>query len=108
MVFSENFLLANFEIKIILKMFFLIFSNTDLEFDKKKLAKVALNKNIKVFVICVTFLLIIIIFLTRKNQITSLLTKKVKIFAKYADFLAIFLKKKDFGIMQLSCKKVSN
>ena len=54
----------------------------------------ALNENIKTFVIHVSFLKSkIIIHLARKAQMALLLAKKVIILAKYLDFANVFLKK---------------
>ena len=56
---------------------------------KNKYYKVALDKNIKVFVIYVSFLnlrLKITVQLARKVQIALLLSKKVTISVKYLDF----------------------
>ena len=41
-----------------------------------------------------SFLLIIVIYLAKKTQITLLVVKKIKISSKYSDFLDFFLKKK--------------
>lgn len=49
-----------------------------------------LNKNIKVFVIYITFLLIIAIYPTKNSQITYFFIKKIIIFNKYLDFMDIF------------------
>ena len=79
--FQKTFLLVDINIKVILRMFFFIFSNVDIQFakkylisrfytaaealpiskrveiiDKKKFAKAALDENIKAFVIYVTVL----------------------------------------------------
>lgn len=53
-----------------------------------------LNKNIKAFVIYITFLnlSLILIHLARKTQIASLIIKKIIILNKYSDFANIFLK----------------
>lgn len=53
-----------------------------------------LDKNIKAFVMYMIFLSTMIIHLARKTQIVLLFVKKVKIWAKYANILDIFLKKK--------------
>lgn len=79
-LFEEIFLLANINIKIVLGMFFLIFSNTNIKFAKlekltwrsynttkvllttsrveliykKEFAKVALNENLKILIVLVT------------------------------------------------------
>ena len=44
---------------------------------KKKFAKVALNENIEIFVVHMTFLLTTAIYLAKKTQIISLVAKKV-------------------------------
>ena len=64
--------------------------------DKKKIAKVALNKNIKVFVIHVSFLSLELkrkIYLSKKAQIALLLDKKVTILAEYLNFANVFFRK---------------
>lgn len=61
--------------------------------DKKKFANIALNINMEVFIIHITFLLIITIYLARKTKIALLFAKKVKISVKYSDFSNMFLKK---------------
>lgn len=74
--------------------------------NKKEFAKVVLNKNIKVFVMHVTFLsfnkIMIIIYLTKKAQIALLLTKEVKILAKYLDFFNVFSKKKALVLLEIT------
>lgn len=112
------FLLANNNIKVILKIFFLIFSNVNIQFIKKKLiwkfytiikamliikqvkfinkkefAKVVLDEKVKIFVIYVIFLLTMTIYLIRKIQIALLLIEKVIILKKYSDFSKVFFKK---------------
>ena len=67
--------------------------------DKKKFAKIALNKHIEAFIVHITFLLLIAIYLAKKAQIASLVTKKMQIEAKYLDFLNIFLKKKTLVLL---------
>ena len=64
--------------------------------DKRELDKVALDKNIKFFIVYSSFLSLeckMIIYLPKKAQIAMLLTKKVFIFAEYPIFANIFLKK---------------
>lgn len=117
--FQNAFLLANISVKVVLKMFFLIFSIINIQFTKKKLAqrfyttakalsttkqikligkkkfaKVALQKNMKVFVIYMTFidLSLMLIYLSKKTQIMSLFTKEMKIPIKYSNFCYVFLK----------------
>lgn len=58
-----------------------------------------MNKNNEIFV---TFLLTIIIHLTKKAQITFLITKKVKISVKYSDFLDIFLEKQTLILLKIT------
>lgn len=66
--------------------------------DQKKLAKAALDKNFKTFVIHIAaleaLLGIILIYLDKKAQIASLLTKKLAIPQEYSDFANIFLEKR--------------
>lgn len=64
--------------------------------DKKKFTKAALNKNVEIFVMYMTFIDLssMLIHPAKKTQIASLITKKVKISAKYSDFNNVFLKKK--------------
>ena len=52
-----------------------------------------LDKNIKVFIVYITFLNLKSIYLTWKTQIGLLLTKKIIVLAKYLDFIEIYLKK---------------
>lgn len=62
--------------------------------NKKKFAKIALEKNIKLFITSLN-LSLILIYLAKKIQIDLLITKKIKILNKYLDF-AIFSQKKKF------------
>ena len=64
--------------------------------NKKKFAKAALDKNVKAFVVHISFLSLrskITIHLAWENQIALLLAKEITILVKYADFANIFLKK---------------
>ena len=54
----------------------------------------AFDKHNEVFVVYITFLLKIVIYLTKKAQIALLIAKDVQILFKYLDFSDIFLKKK--------------
>ena len=54
----------------------------------------AFNEHIEVFVVHVTFLLMMVIYLARKAQIALLIAKEVKISTKYLDFADVFFKKK--------------
>ena len=54
----------------------------------------ALDKNIEVFVIYMTFLLIIAIHSANKAEIALLIDKKIQILANYLNFFNIFLEKK--------------
>ena len=117
--FQKTFLLANISAEIVIGMLFLILSNTNVQFIKKKLtwrsytdaqaltitkqvelinkkefAKVVLNEKSKTFVIYVTsFNLTQGSHPDRAAQIAFLLTKKVKILDKYSDFANVFLEK---------------
>ena len=117
--FQKNFSLANISMEVILGMFFLIFSNADVQFAEKQLtwrtytnkealsttcwvgliswkkfAKVALNNNIKAFMVYISSLgLKIIIHLARKAQVALLLVKKIFILTKYSGFDNDFSKK---------------
>lgn len=62
----------------------------------------ALNKNVKVFMMHVTFLLIIAIYPAKESQIASLFAKKIKILVKYLDFLNMFLKKEGLGTTKVN------
>ena len=62
--------------------------------DRKKFAKVELDKHIETFVMHVTSLARMMIYLANKAQIASLVTKKLKIPSKYSDFKTIFSKEK--------------
>lgn len=107
--------------KMLLSMPSIIFNNVDIKFAKKKLiyrtytnentltttcsikfinkkkfAKMALDENIKTFVIHISSLdlrLKITIHLAKNAQITLLLAKKVTVLAKYLNFADVFLKK---------------
>ena len=118
--FQETFLLADISMEVVLGMFFLIFSNTNVQFvekeltwrsytitktlpttkqveliNKKKFAKVALDKKSETFFIHMALLnLIPGIYPDRTAQITSLLIKKVRIPDKYSDFANVFSEKK--------------
>lgn len=100
-------------------MFFLIFSNANVVFkdqelikkfytlikallitkqiqiiNQKKFVVIALDLGKKVFIKYVVYLSsIIMIFLAQDSQIALLITKKVVIFAKYLDYINVFLKK---------------
>ena len=54
----------------------------------------ALNKHIVIFVVYMTFLLKIAIYLAKKAQIVLLIVKGIEILIKYFDFLNVFLKEK--------------
>ena len=123
--FKKTFLLAELCIKVVLRMAFFIFKNKNIKFiqkkfiqrfyiivktllttkqikiiDTKKFAQIALNKHIKVFVIHVTYFLIIGIHPAYKVQIALLVAKKVKILTKYSDFSDIFLRKKTMILLK--------
>lgn len=66
--------------------------------NNKKFAKTALDENIEVFVVYMTFLLTMAIYPARKTYITLFFTKKVKILAKYTNFSNVFFKKNSFGV----------
>ena len=61
-----------------------------------------LDKNIKIFVMHITFFSAnsIVIYPAKKAKVILLFIKKMKISTKYLDFLDIFLKKKDFGLIR--------
>lgn len=121
--FKKIFLLTDLNVELVLEMLFLMLSNANIQFIKKKLiwksytttkvlpttkyidlinkkefAKTVLGKNIKAFVVLVILFnfgkLIMLIYLAKKIQITLLIAKKVKILIKYLDFSEIFLEKK--------------
>ena len=54
----------------------------------------ALDDHVETFIIYMTFLLTIVIYLVRQAQIALLITKKMQILFKYSDFLDVFSKKK--------------
>ena len=60
----------------------------------------ALNKDVEAFIEYITFLLIIVIYQTKKTQIALLIIKKVKIPTKYLNFLDIFLEKKALVLLK--------
>lgn len=74
--------------------------------DKKKFAKANINKKIEAFMVHVTFLsfnlLMMLINLSKKAQITLLITKEIKIPNKFSDFLDIFLKKKVLVLLKIT------
>ena len=104
--------------EVVLSMRFLIFTNVGIQFaekkliwktyiiketlpnrrqikliDQKKFAKVALDENIKAFIVYVRSLEPKInIYLARKAQMALLLAEKVTVLAKYSDFADVFLK----------------
>lgn len=121
--FQKIFLLIDVSIEVILRMLFLILNNANIQFAKKKLtwkfytivkvlstikkirimnkkkfAKMALDKNIKGFVVYLTSFSLnkptIIIHLARKAHIALFITKEMQILAKYSNFLDIFQKRK--------------
>ena len=53
-----------------------------------------MDKHIEAFMMYVTFLLTMAIYLAKKTQIVLLVAKKLKILIKYLDFSDIFLEKK--------------
>lgn len=124
------FFLDDINMKMVLEIFFLTFSNVNIQFaikkliqrsyittealpttkrvkiiDKKKFAKIVLNENVEVFVVHLTFFsfnkLTIIIHLARKAQIALLFTKKIKISNNYLDFSNVFLKKNALVLQEL-------
>ena len=118
--FQETFLLADTNMKVVLEIPFLTLSNADIQFverelicrfytaknallttqrveliNKKKFAKVALNKNIEAFVVHVSSLSLgskMTIHLAWKAQIALLLAREVTVLAEYLDFANIFSK----------------
>ena len=60
----------------------------------------AIDENIKVFIMHVTFLLIIAIYLVKQSQIALLVIEKVQISIKYLDFSDVFLKKKALVLLE--------
>ena len=70
--------------------------------DRKKFAKAALDEYIEAFVVYVTSLLTMAIYLARKAQIASLVTKKVQILSEYSDFSDIFLEKKASILLEVT------
>lgn len=110
-------------------MFFLIFSNANILFsnqkliwrfyivtkslpttkkieliDKKKSAKIALNKNVEAFGLYITSptLVSIPISLGKNAQIVLLIAQEMKILAKYLDFLNVFSNKKALVLFELT------
>ena len=123
------FLLANLNIKMILRIFFLILNNVNILFikrkftwksytiakalpttkqveiiNKKTFTKMALDKNIEAFVVYITSfsLNLILIYLAWEVYIVLLIIKKVKILIKYLDFLNVFLEKKALVLLKLT------
>ena len=117
--FQEPFLLANINIKVVLGMLFLTFSNADVQFAKKELTwrtyttkkafptncqvkiinqkeftKAPIDENVKAIVVHVNSLgLRMSIHPARKAQFALLLTEKVTMPTKYLDFADVFSKK---------------
>ena len=117
--FEKPFLLANISMKVVLGMPFLTFRNTDIQFaetkfilgiyttkkvllttcqveliDRKEIAKAALDKNIKAFMVHVSSLrLRMTIYPAKKVQMALLLAKKITVLVKYLDFTDVFLEK---------------
>ena len=116
--FQKTFLLTDSSIEVVLRIAFLTFSNTNIQFvekeliwrtytnkdalpttcrveliDKKVFAKAALDENVEAFLVYMTFLTSkMLIHPTRKALVALLITKKVTVPAKYSDFADIFLK----------------
>ena len=121
--FQETFLLVDITIEVVLRMPFLTFSNVDIQFiakkltwrsytvekalpttqmieliDKKKFAKSTLDKNIKAFVVHMSFLSLgskMTIYPAWEAQIALLLAEKVIVPAKYLDFADVFSKESE-------------
>ena len=62
--------------------------------DKEKFAKANFEDYVEVFLIYITFLLIIVIHPTRKAQIALQVIEKIQILSKYFDFSDVFLEEK--------------
>ena len=118
--FQETFLLADINMEVVLGIHFLTFNNAIVQFVKKELtwrsyttaealpttkqvelinrkefAKAALDENSETFVMHVTSLnLVPGIHPDREPQITSLLTKEVKILEEYSDYADVFSEEK--------------
>ena len=60
----------------------------------KEFTKAVLDKYIKSFVVHITFLLTMALYLARKAQIVLLVAEEIKIPIKYSDFSNVFLEKK--------------
>ena len=130
--FQEIFLLADISTERVLDMFFLTFSNADIQFvekeptwrtyntakalpttkrveliDKKKFAKMALDEKSEAFVVHVaSFNLTPEIYLNRAAQIASLLAKEVKIPDEYSDFADVFPEAK--ALVLPDCNKLND
>ena len=68
--------------------------------NRKEFAKTALEKHIEIFVMHVTFLLMMAIHPARKTQIALLVAKEMQIPSKYSDFSDIFLEKKALILLE--------
>ena len=116
--FPETYLLANISLKVVLEMLFLIFGKTkirfaeqelvwrtyiDIEtlpttrsveiFNKREFAVAALKTNNKTFIMYIAALpepTTMPIYLFCQAQVTSLMSKKIGIPAKYSDFSNVF------------------
>ena len=114
--FQKTFLLADISKKLVLGMFFLTFSNVDVQFakkeliwrtyttkevlpttrqveliDQKKFAKPVLDKNIGAFMMEISSLRSrMTIYPAKKAQLALLLVKKVTVWTEYLDFANVF------------------
>ena len=116
-------MVVNTTLKVILEILFLILSNGNVQFlkkkliwrsyiitkalptikqvefiNKKKFAKVALDENFKTFIIYMASFNLTLASRTHSDKtawIPSLFTKKVKILEKYLDFANVFLEEKN-------------
>ena len=117
--FQKTFLLIDFGIEVVLEMPFLTLSNINIKFAQKKLTqrfytaaealpttkqveiinkkefvKATLDEHVETFIVQITFLLTMAIYLTRKAQIALFVAKEIQILSKYSDFSDVFLKEK--------------
>ena len=133
MVLPRNIFTSQTTMKVVLKMPFLTFNNIDIQFaekeltwsfyiakktlsttwrvkliNKKEFTKAALVKNIKAFVVHVSFLNLrskMTIHSAQEAQIALLLAKKVTVPTEYADFSDVFLKKS--AKVLLECTRIN-
>ena len=117
--FQKMFLLADLSIEIVLRVLFFTFRNANIKFaqkefiwrfyftakapptikqveiiNRKKFANMALDEHIEAFIVYITSLAIMSLYLVRKTQMVLLVNKELQSPFKYSDFSDVFLEKK--------------